>query len=103
RTFPKVDIASIILSTLGFGGLLYGFSSAGNSGWTDPYVIISLVIGAVSLTTFILRQFKLDEPILEFRVFKNKIFTVTTVITMIAFMRSEERRVGKECLCWLAV
>ncbi len=86
RRFPKVDIASIILSTLGFGGLLYGFSSAGNSGWTDPYVIISLVIGAVSLTTFILRQFKLDEPILEFRVFKNKIFTVTTVITMIAFM-----------------
>src|SRR5699024_542896 len=70
----------------GFGGLLYGFSSAGNSGWTDPYVIISLVIGAVSLTTFILRQFKLDEPILEFCVFKNKIFTVTTVITMIAFM-----------------
>src|SRR5699024_11110378 len=86
RTFPKVDIASIILSTLGFGGILYGFSSAGNIVWTDPYVIISIVIGSVSLTTFILGQFKLDAPILEFRVFKNKIFTVTTVITMIAFM-----------------
>lgn len=86
RRFPKVDIASIILSTFGFGGLLYGFSSAGNSGWSDPYVIISLVVGGISLTTFILRQFKLDEPILEFRVFKNKVFTLTTVITMIAFM-----------------
>lgn len=86
RTFPKVDISSIVLSTLGFGGLLYGFSSAGNSGWTSSLVIISLLVGAISLTTFILRQFKLDQPILEFRVFKNKVFTITTVITMIAFM-----------------
>ena len=86
RRFPKVDIASIVLSTLGFGGLLYGFSSAGNNGWTSPLVIIALVVGAITLTAFILRQFKLEQPILEFRVFKNKIFTVTTVITMIAFM-----------------
>src|SRR5699024_3994639 len=34
-TYPKLDILSIILSTFGFGGLLYGFTSAGNYGWTD--------------------------------------------------------------------
>lgn len=28
QTYPKIDILSIILSTLGFGGLLYGFSAA---------------------------------------------------------------------------
>lgn len=86
QTFPKVDVLSIILSTLGFGGLLYGFSSAGNYGWSNALVISALFIGAVTLTMFILRQFKLKQPILEFRVFKNKIFTVTTIITMIAFM-----------------
>lgn len=86
RTFPKVDILSIILSTLGFGGLLYGFSSAGSYGWTSIAVVSSLVIGTITLTGFILRQFKLKQPILEFRIFKNKIFTLTTIIGMIAFI-----------------
>ena len=86
RTFPKVDYLSIVLSTLGFGGLLYGVSSAGNYGWTSIYVILSLVFGAISLTIFILRQFKLKQPILEFRVFKFKMFTITTAIGMIVFI-----------------
>src|SRR5699024_9853037 len=33
RTFPKVDFLSIVLSVLGFGGILFGFSSVGNYGW----------------------------------------------------------------------
>lgn len=86
RTYPKVDLLSIFLSTLGFGGLLYGFSSAGNNGWSSMTVIGSLICGAIALTIFIIRQFKLKQPILEFRVFKNRTFTITTIIGMIAFM-----------------
>src|SRR5699024_7786005 len=79
RTYPKVDILSIILSTLGFGGLLYGFSSAGDYGWSSNIVIYALIIGAITLTLFILRQFKLKEPILEFRVFTYHTFTIATI------------------------
>ncbi|MFC4559075.1 DHA2 family efflux MFS transporter permease subunit [Virgibacillus kekensis] len=86
QTNPKVDILSILLSTFGFGGLLYGFSSAGNYGWSSSVVIGSLCIGTIALTAFILRQFKLVQPILEFRVFRYKTFTITTAIGMIAFM-----------------
>ncbi|MFB4166994.1 MDR family MFS transporter [Virgibacillus sp. JSM 102003] len=86
QTYPKVDILSIILSTLGFGGLLYGFSSAGNYGWSDLVVLASLAIGAIALTSFILRQFKLAQPILEFRVLKYPRFTIATAIGMIVFM-----------------
>ncbi|MFC7321271.1 MDR family MFS transporter [Halobacillus campisalis] len=86
QTYPKVDVLSIILSSLGFGGLLYGFSTAGNTGWGDQQVLISMAVGAVALTTFILRQFKLKQPILEFRVFKIKVFTLTTVLGMVVFI-----------------
>ncbi|WP_082234519.1 MDR family MFS transporter [Halobacillus massiliensis] len=86
RTFPKVDILSILLSSIGFGGLLYGFSTAGSAGWGDEQVIISMAAGAVALTIFILRQFKLAQPILEFRVFQNKVFTLTTVLGMVVFI-----------------
>ena len=84
-TYPKVDVLSIILSTLGFGGLLYGFSSAGNYGWTNIAVLGSIIIGAITLTWFIMRQLKLAQPILEFRVFRYKIFALTTVIGMVTF------------------
>lgn len=29
----RLDFFSLVLSSIGFGGLLYGFSSAGNMGW----------------------------------------------------------------------
>ncbi len=83
---PKVDVLSIILSTFGFGGLLFGFSSAGEYSWSHPLVVWSMVIGIISLLWFILRQLKLEQPILEFKVFKYWTFTLTTVIGMVAFM-----------------
>lgn len=86
QTNPKLDMTSIVLSTLGFGGLLYGFSAAGNSGWLSLSVILPLIIGAITLVLFIKRQNKLKEPILEFGVFKDKIFTLSTALGMIVFM-----------------
>ncbi|RYG71758.1 DHA2 family efflux MFS transporter permease subunit [Lentibacillus lipolyticus] len=86
RTNPRVDVLSIILSSLGFGGLLYGFSVAGSNGWGSTEVIASMIVGAISLTWFILRQLKLEEPILEFRIFKYKVFTLTTALGMVVFM-----------------
>src|SRR5699024_11072961 len=85
RTFPKVDYLSILLSMFGFGGLLYGFSSVGNNGWSNIGVIISLTVGTITLTLFILRQFTLKQPILEFRILSYKTFTLTTIIGMVAF------------------
>lgn len=83
---PRVDILSIILSTFGFGGLLYGFSIAGNAGWVSAQVILTIGIGAISLFMFIRRQLKLEHPILEFRVFKHKMFSLTTGLGMIVFI-----------------
>ncbi len=86
RTFPKLDVLSIILSTLGFGGLLYGFSMAGGTGWGSTQVLISLAVGFVILIWFISRQMKLKEPMLEFKVFRYPVFSLTTALGMIVFL-----------------
>ncbi|TGB04455.1 DHA2 family efflux MFS transporter permease subunit [Halobacillus salinus] len=83
---PKVDPISIVLSSIGFGSLLYGFTLAGNIGWGSLFTIGTLVLGAVALTAFIMRQLRMSHPMLEFRVFKYPIFAITTVIAMIAFL-----------------
>ncbi|AWB44202.1 MFS transporter [Paenibacillus sp. CAA11] len=85
---PKLDVLSVILSTLGFGGILYGFSEAGssNDGWSGPEVIISLVVGVVALALFLWRQLVSEKPILEFRVFKYNMFSLTTVVNVVVTM-----------------
>ncbi|SDI99395.1 MDR family MFS transporter [Natribacillus halophilus] len=83
---PKLDILSVILSTLGFGGILYGFSTAGSYGFLDIHVILPITIGFIALALFVWRQLILPQPILEVRVFKYGIFTLATIVGMIIFM-----------------
>lgn len=78
-----LDKLSIILSSLGFGGILYGFSSAGSMGWESWPVILTLFVGSISLIIFIIRQFRLPTPLLEFRVFKYPMFSLSMVINAI--------------------
>ncbi|MEG7379802.1 MDR family MFS transporter [Bacillus subtilis] len=81
----QIDILSVILSTFGFGGLLYGFSSVGSYGWTSSTVLFSLLVGAVALILFITRQMKLEKPMLEFRVFTFGVFSLTTLLGTLVF------------------
>lgn len=82
QTFPKIDILAVILSTLGFGGILYGSSTAGENGWSSTSVIASLIIGFISLVLFIVRELRVKRPMLDFRVFKSGIFSLTTIINI---------------------
>lgn len=86
QTNPKVDILSIVMSTLGFGGLLYGFSVAGVNGWTSVEVLIPIVAGIIIISLFVRRQFTLAQPILEIRVLKNRYFLMSSLIGIIIFV-----------------
>ena len=83
---PKLDMIAIILSTLGFGGLLYGFSDAGNDGWSSTPVVTTLAVGAIALIPVCMAEMKTDNPMLEFRIFKYNMFTLTTLINVIVTM-----------------
>lgn len=86
QTNPKVDILSIVMSTLGFGGLLYGFSVAGVSGWLSVEVLLPIFAGLFIVGLFVRRQFKLVQPILEIRVLKNPYFLMASLIGIIVFV-----------------
>lgn len=82
----SLDYLSLLLSSIGFGGLLYGFSSAGSKGWDSPHVYATIAVGVISLVTFILRQSRLDRPMLNFGVFKYPMFALSSSITMVLNM-----------------
>ncbi|NWQ44360.1 DHA2 family efflux MFS transporter permease subunit [Bacillus sp. EB106-08-02-XG196] len=82
----QLDFLSVLLTSVGFGGLLYGFSSAGKQGWDSPQVYLTIAIGAISLLVSILRQLKQDQPMLNYRIFKFPMFALSSVISMVLTM-----------------
>ncbi|SFS66351.1 DHA2 family efflux MFS transporter permease subunit [Saccharopolyspora flava] len=89
RSVP-LDVLSVVLSAIGFGGLLYGLSAFGESGGAHavpPWV--PLVVGAVALVLFVSRQLRLqrdDKALLDLRPFRNRSFVVPLVLAALLFM-----------------
>jgi EmrB/QacA subfamily drug resistance transporter len=82
----ELDVLSVILSTIGFGLILYGFSNAGSHGWDDMLVLATIIVGIVVLVLFTMRQLRTSDPFLNIRVFQNKTFTMTSFINIIVTM-----------------
>lgn len=83
NTNVKLDVFSLALSSVGFGGLLYGFSSAGDKGWDAPIVYGTIAIGVISLVAFIIRQLRMEDPMLDFRIYKHPMFALASVISIV--------------------
>ncbi len=77
-----LDVLSVILSTIGFGGLLYGLSAIGSYGVTADSAA-GVVIGAVALVFFFRRQLRMEHPMLQVRVLANRKFLIATIIVML--------------------
>lgn len=83
RVKAKFDSIGAILSTIGFGSLLYGVSEAGIFGWGDPKVIGFLVVAVVVLIMFVVYLLKKKNPLLELKVFKDFNFSYTIIVNII--------------------
>lgn len=79
----KIDLLGAFLSVTGFASLLYGVSEAGSEGWVDPVVLSTVIVGVVAITAFIFQQLKSPKPMLDFRVFKYDMFSLSSVLNAI--------------------
>jgi len=84
-TKPKIDVLSIALSTIGFGGLILGISVSESSG-LNTTALVSLICGIIGLIIFVKRQFHLKQPLLQLRTFHYPVFSLGIAIVFITFM-----------------
>ena len=82
----KLEVISLILSSLGFGGLLIGVTNIGTYTIASPLAYIPILIGLISLVLFVIRQFKVEDPLLDLRVFKIRNFTISIILICIVYM-----------------
>src|SRR5699024_1855602 len=81
----ETDLLSILLSSVGFGGILYGFNKLQEVGLAHVGTLVSLMIGMIALILFVFRQLRLQIPVLEIRVLKVSFFYLVTVMSVIGF------------------
>ncbi|MFC6169439.1 MDR family MFS transporter [Loigolactobacillus jiayinensis] len=81
-----LDWLSALLSTIGFGTLLYGFSEVGTNSWGSAIVVGSLVVGVVFILLFGWRQLTVEKPFLELRVFKYREFSISALLSSVSYM-----------------
>lgn len=87
RRMP-LDVVSIPLAALGFGGIVFGISQLGGEGAGAGATtgVIALVVGVVSLGLFVWRQLvlqRVDDALLDLRVFRSTNFTFSVIIMSI--------------------
>lgn len=93
RRMP-IDVASVILSALGFGGIIFGLSrigegvtGVGGQPTSAAPMWISLSVGGVSLVTFVLRQLRLqrsERALLDLRTFRVPTFSIAVGMMVIS-------------------
>ncbi|MFA4927611.1 MAG: DHA2 family efflux MFS transporter permease subunit [Patulibacter sp.] len=84
-----LDVFSVVVSALGFGGIVYGLSSIGEAshGPTAVSPAIPIAIGVVSLAVFVWRQLQLgDRALLDLRVFASPQFRIAALMFVATMM-----------------
>lgn len=84
----RFDIASIILAAFGFGGLIFGLSSIGESSTGEAVVqpALSLTAGIAALAGFVSRQIVLqrsDRALMDLRPLASRTFALPLVLIVI--------------------
>ena len=81
----KLDVTSVLLAAIGFTGIITCFSNMGENG-LSLNVTLPLIIGIITLTGFIIRQLRMEHPLLNIRVFKHSFFSIGVLINVVNIM-----------------
>ncbi|MDQ1124334.1 MDR family MFS transporter [Microbacterium trichothecenolyticum] len=84
-----LDILSVVLSALAFGGIIFGLSSIGEAAGGHEIVPVwmPLALGALALVAFVVRQVRLgatDRVLLNLGVFRHSSFTIAVILVVVA-------------------
>lgn len=72
RSHGKLDVSGAAAGTAGLLSLVYAVTRGGQEGWADTLTLTCFATAAVLLTLFLLRQARIEHPMLPLRVLKDR-------------------------------
>jgi EmrB/QacA subfamily drug resistance transporter len=65
---PRIDLPGVLAASAGLFGLVYGFSNAETSSWSDPGTIVALAVSVVMLACFVAIELRTEYPLLPLHI-----------------------------------
>lgn len=82
----SIELVSLLLYGIGFCSLMIGITNRERYGWVSMNTLGALAAGVTCLYLFAVRQFRVPHPLLQLSVFKDRNFTVSSILIMITYI-----------------
>ena len=69
---PRVDLAGAVLAVVALVALVYSVIEAPDAGWLSSGTLAGFAIGVVGLIVFVLVELRVEHPLLDPRIFRNR-------------------------------
>ena len=76
-----IDGWGATLGAVGLGGVVFGLIEHGNFGWASPLVYLPIIVGALCLAGFLVRQAAATHPMMPLSLFRNRNFAFGNAAT----------------------
>lgn len=86
KNSERFDSAGALTFTLGMISILLGINNGESWGWTSPAVLLSLFVGMVLLILFILIEHKVEHPMINLSLFRNRPFLIGNLSGFLCFV-----------------
>ncbi|RKT54434.1 DHA2 family multidrug resistance protein-like MFS transporter [Saccharothrix australiensis] len=81
----RFDAFSAVLSILGLAGTVYGLQHIGQPGPVPLDAVLVGIAGVALLVVFVVRQRRIDNPLLDLRLFGDRRFSTATVSILVCY------------------
>lgn len=80
-----LDWPGAALATIGLGGVIYGLIESPRLGFSNPFVLLTLIGGLIALAVFIINEMRAKNPMVPLKLFRNRNFAGANVLTLLLY------------------
>jgi len=80
----RFDLPGFVLGGAGLGLVMFALSEGPQRGWASPQIVISAVVGAIALVTFVVVELRTPAPMVQLRLLTNRLFGATLSVSFFA-------------------
>jgi len=85
RSDVPLDIKGALLCAVGLGATVFALIEQPRFGWLNPVIILPLIVGILSLATFLWHEARVKHPMLPLKLFSVRNFAVGNLATFVVY------------------
>jgi EmrB/QacA subfamily drug resistance transporter len=85
QTAGSFDLAGFLLGGIGLALTMYALSEGPSYGWTSVSILVSGIVGLITIVVFVFVELRSTHPILNLRLLSNRAFRTCNLVSFFSF------------------